>query len=151
MRFRLISSGQTACRAKLRGPFAMLGLVFIAIAAGACSLGVEPDYTALMRNDSQTAYLVDFRSDHVAWVFSVPGNSSVQLESLHGALDGYSAVAAIYLTDCTKVATVELTKELHTVYVDPHGAVSARAHRDLQYQGPVSVRGEGTYQPGCSG
>ena len=48
------------------------------LAVAACAGGGEPGYTAQMRNDASTTYLVDYKSDQVVWVFRVPGHSTVE-------------------------------------------------------------------------
>lgn len=124
-------------------------LAALPLAVGACALGSEAGYTAQMRNDASTTYLVDYKSDQVVWVFRVPGHSTVEFYSASGVHSSYWAEATIYLTDCTKVATVQLTKDLDTIYVDPQGHASVRAFRDVPYSGPVGAGGLGSYEPGC--
>ena len=129
-----------------------LSVIFAVIPflVGACALGGESGYSAQMRNNASTTYLVDFKSDHVAWVFRVPAQSTASLYSAPGVHSSFWGEAVIYMTDCTKVAAVQLTKDLDTIYVDPQGRISVRAFRDVPYTGAIGAYGLGSYEPGCS-
>ncbi|HEX7491166.1 MAG TPA: hypothetical protein VF337_05640 [Candidatus Limnocylindrales bacterium] len=126
-------------------------IAILALILGACNMGADPYYSAQMRNDSSTTYLVDFTSVSVARVFWVPGHSTMQLYSLVGVGPSYdySSKAVIYLTDCSKVATVQLNQDLDTIYADSAGAVSVRAHRDVPYENTTELGYLQSPEPGC--
>jgi hypothetical protein len=126
-------------------------IALLATMLGACNMGAEPYYSAQIRNDSSSTYLVDFTSVSVARVFRIPGHSTMELYSIVGvrSSNDYLSEAVIYLTDCSKVAALKLNQDLDTIYVDKSGAVSLRAHRDIPYGNTTELGYLQSLEPGC--